>query len=151
MSTTDATDAGLLRRLASIIYDWLLVLALLFLATLPFIAAYGGEPVPADNLLYRAVLAIVVWLFFTIFWSQYGRTLGMQSWGMRIETVNGDRPGFWRTNLRFVGAVVSLLPFGAGFWWQVIDPQNRSWHDRLSGTRLIFYGKVSGKKVNAPD
>ena len=151
MNMPDATDAGFLRRLAAMIYDSLLVLALLFLATLPFIAAYGGEPVPADNLAYRAVLAGVIWLFFTVFWSQYGRTLGMQSWGMRIETTAGGKPGFLRASLRFGCAIVSLLPFGAGYWWQVIDPQNLTWHDRLSGTRLLFYGKKRNKVVNARD
>ena len=38
-------NTGLLRRLAAIIYDTLLVCALLFLATIPFIALRGGEPV----------------------------------------------------------------------------------------------------------
>ena len=50
-------NAPFLRRLGAMIYDGLLVLALLFLATLPFIAVRGGEPVePGENLLYRLVL-----------------------------------------------------------------------------------------------
>ena len=47
------------------LYDSLLVLALLFLATIPFIAIRGGEPVEiGDNLAYRAVLVAVVFVFF---------------------------------------------------------------------------------------
>ena len=38
-------NTGLLRRLAAIAYDSLLVIALLALATVPFIAVRGGEPV----------------------------------------------------------------------------------------------------------
>jgi uncharacterized RDD family membrane protein YckC len=142
-------NAGVLRRLGAMLYDSLLVLALLFLTTLPFVAAYGGEPVPDDNLLYRLVLAIVIWLFFTIFWSAYGRTLGMQSWGLRIETTDGNRPGFGTASLRFLAAILSLLPLAAGFWWQLIDRESLSWHDRLSGTRLIFYGKNQSGLANS--
>lgn len=123
------------------IYDSLLLLALLFLATLPFVAVYGGEPVPPDNFIYPIVLGSIIWLFFAGFWSIYGRTLGMQSWGLRVETMAGERPTFGRASLRFFVAIVSLLPFGAGFWWQLIDREGLAWHDRLSGTRLRFYGK----------
>ena len=50
---------GLPRRLAAMLYDALLVAALLFLATIPFIAARGGErrnpPVPdRDRVKLRA-------------------------------------------------------------------------------------------------
>ena len=37
-------DAPLFRRIAAMLYDGLLILALLFLTTLPFIALRGGEP-----------------------------------------------------------------------------------------------------------
>jgi uncharacterized RDD family membrane protein YckC len=137
------SNAGFLRRLGAMLYDSLLVLALLFLATLPFVAAYGGEPVPADNVAYALLLAIIVWLFFAVFWSAYGRTLGMQSWGLRIETADGGRPDFAQATLRFFSAILSLLPAGAGFWWQLFDQEGLSWHDRLSGTRLRFYGKTA--------
>ena len=38
-------NTGLLRRLAAILYDSLLLLALWFLATVPFIAIEGGESI----------------------------------------------------------------------------------------------------------
>jgi len=136
-------NASLLRRLGAILYDSLLVLALLFLGTLPFVAVEGGEPVPSGNHWYQLVLFVIAWLFFAGFWSWYGRTLGMQSWGLRIETIDGKRPGIVRASVRFVAAIVSLLPAGLGFWWQLIDREHLSWHDRLSGTRLRFYGKQS--------
>ena len=39
------TNAGLLRRMGAIFYDSMLLLALMFFATLPFVAVRGGEPV----------------------------------------------------------------------------------------------------------
>lgn len=133
-------NTTLLRRVAAILYDVLLVAALLFLATLPFIAIRGGEPVESgDNLLYRIVLAAVVFVFFVGFWSRSGRTLGMQSWGLQLETTAGEIPSVATACLRFFAAVVSLLPLGLGFLWQLWDPEQLTWHDKISSTRIVYY------------
>ena len=133
-------NTGLLRRLAAMLYDALLVIALLFMATLPFIAARAGEPVETgDNLLYRTVLIAVVFAFFVGFWSRSGRTLGMQSWGLQLETMDGQLPSATAATLRFFAAIVSLLPLGLGFLWQLIDRDRLAWHDRISKTRLVYY------------
>jgi len=135
-------NASLLRRLGAIVYDTLLVLALLFLTTIPFIAARGGEPVETDNnLLYQACIALVVFLFFTVFWSRSGRTLGMQSWGLRVETPDGEIPTFAQASLRFFAGILSWAVVGLGFLWQLWDSEQLTWHDRLSGTRLRYYPK----------
>ena len=104
-------NTHLVRRVAAMLYDGLLVLALLFLATLPFIALRGGEPVEAnENLLYRLVLCLIVYGFFVGFWTRSGRTLGMQSWGLRIELEDGSKPDFGAANLRFMTAILSWRP-----------------------------------------
>ncbi len=135
-------NCSLQRRFAAILYDALLVLALLFLITYPFIAARGGEPVEtSDNIVYQLTLAVVLFLFFTVFWSRSGRTLGMQSWGLRLETPDGKVPTFSAATVRFFAAMLSWLPFGLGFVWQLWDKDKLAWHDRLSGTRLVHYPK----------
>lgn len=132
--------AGLLRRIAAMLYDWLLVIALLFMATLPFIAVRGGEPVETgENRLYQVVLVAVVYAFFVGFWSYSGRTLGMQSWGLQLETRDGQVPSAAVASLRFFAAIISLLPLGLGFLWQMVDSEQLTWHDRLSKTRLVYY------------
>jgi uncharacterized RDD family membrane protein YckC len=135
-------NAGLMRRFAAITYDMLLVAALLFIATIPFIALRGGEPVEVgDNTLYRVVLIIVVYGFFIGFWTRSGRTLGMQSWGLQLETGSGEIPSFAAASLRFFAAIVSWAPAGLGFLWSLWDKHNLAWHDRISGTRLVYYPK----------
>ena len=136
-------NSGLPRRLGAILYDTLLVLALMFLVTIPFIAVRGGEPVEAgDNRLYQLCLVLVAFVFFTGFWSYSGRTLGMQSWGLRVETPAGDIPTFKTASIRFAAAILSWLPLGLGFFWQLWDKDQLTWHDRLSGTRLVHYAKT---------
>jgi uncharacterized RDD family membrane protein YckC len=135
------TNAGLSRRFGAILYDGLLVVALMFLGTLPFVAAAGGQPVEPGNLGYRLTMLLICFAFFVGFWSGYGRTLGMQSWRLRIETFDGRKPGIGAASLRFFAAILSWLPVGLGFWWQLLDRDRLAWHDRISGTRLRFYPK----------
>lgn len=133
------------------LYDGLLVLALLMLVTVPFVAVRGGEPVEPGNLAYRLVMLATAWLFFAGFWSRSGRTLGMQSWRLRLEAVSGERPGFASASIRFFAAILSALPFGLGFWWQIWDREGLSWHDRLSGTRLRYHPKNEQPKGSKRD
>jgi len=135
-------NTGLIRRLAAMIYDALLIAALLFLATIPFIAARGGEPVEiGDNVLYRFVLAGVIYVFFVGFWTRAGRTLGMQSWGLQLQTQDERVPSIAIASLRFFAALLSWAPCGLGFLWQLWDKDKLTWHDRISGTRLVYYPK----------
>jgi uncharacterized RDD family membrane protein YckC len=140
-------NSGLRRRLAAMFYDTLLVAALLFMASIPFIAMRGGEAVEAgDSLWYRVILAVVIYLFFVGFWSIPGRTLGMQSWGLQLETRDGKIPSAAAASLRFFAALLSLLPLGLGFLWQIWDRENLTWHDRISKTRLVYYPRKKASK-----
>ncbi len=135
-------NTGLLRRIGAMMYDTLLVVAVLWLATIPFIAFRGGEAVEiGENLLYRIVLVLAIYGFFVGFWVRSGRTLGMQSWRLQLETRDGEKPGLAACSIRFFAALLSWAPAGLGFWWQLWDKERLTWHDRLSGTRIVYYPK----------
>lgn len=136
-------SAPLARRLMAILYDSLLVLALFFAGTVPFVVMRGGDPVDSGDLPYRLTLVTIAWAFFTGFWSLSGRTLGMQSWRLFIVDQNGSRPRLTASTIRFFAAILSWLPLGLGYWWQIWDKDKLSWHDRLSRTRLLYNEKTS--------
>ena len=124
------------------LYDGLLILALLFLATLPFIAVRGGEPVDTSgNHLYQLVLCMVIYGFFVGFWTRSGRTLGMQSWRLQLERSDGGKVGIKTATIRFFAALISWLPAGLGFLWSLWDKDRLTWHDRISGTRIVYHPK----------
>jgi len=134
--------ASLWRRFGAILYDSLLVVALLFLTTIPFIAVRSGEPVASSgNFVYQITLALVIYGFFVGFWSRSGCTLGMQSWGLRVETREAQAPSLKQATVRFFAAILSWLPLGLGFLWAIWDKDSLTWHDRISGTRLMHYPK----------
>ena len=136
-------NATLIRRIAAMLYDGLLILALLFMSTIPFIATKGGEPVePSENLIYQSVLAIVIYGFFVGFWSRGGRTLGMQSWRLQLETTDGERASLGAATIRFFAALLSWAPVGLGFIWSLWDKDGLAWHDRISKTHLVYYPKT---------
>ena len=137
--------ASLRRRFAAMLYDSLLILALLFLATVPFIALREGEAVESSAA-YNLSLVLVVYLFFLGFWSTRGRTLGMQSWGLQLEDANGRVPNPWQASVRFAVSLVSLALLGLGFFWQLVDKDKMTWHDRASGTRLMHYPRPKKPK-----
>lgn len=133
--------SGLLRRFGAMLYDSLLVVALLFLATIPFVAVSGGEAVRPEMFSYQLVLIAVVYCFLVGFWCRRGSTLGMLAWGLRIETDDGSLPSIRQGSIRFVVAPVSLLLGGLGYLWQLWDKDQQTWHDKLSNTHLMYYPK----------
>ena len=132
------------------LYDGLLLLAVLMVATALFLPLTGGEAIdprtnPLLEFVYRAVLVLLVVGFFGLFWTRRGQTLGMASWRLRVEREDGSLLG-WGDTLRRLGwSLLSLLPLGLGYLWIVFDPLRRAWHDRLSGTRVVVLPKRTAR------
>jgi uncharacterized RDD family membrane protein YckC len=128
------------------LYDGLLLLALLMVATALFLPLTGGEALnaqghPVLELVYQAVLVLLILGFFGLFWTRRGQTLGMASWRLRIERDDGRLLTWGDTTRRLAWALLSLLPLGLGFVWILFDPERRAWHDRLSRTRVVVLPK----------
>jgi len=133
-------NTGLLRRLAAIVYDALLNLAVWIIAALVFVAFNKGEAIETyQNLPLQVSLATISFAYFVGYWTRVGRTLGMQSWGLQLETSGGQPPSLTSATVRFFAALLSWVPLGLGFIWQLWDKDKLTWHDRISGTRLVHY------------
>jgi uncharacterized RDD family membrane protein YckC len=50
---------------------------------------------------------------------------------------SGHRLGWLLLVTRSLLALVSLACFGAGYYWILVDPLHRTWHDRLVGTVVV--------------
>jgi uncharacterized RDD family membrane protein YckC len=145
----DFPPAGLGVRLAALLYDSLLCLALLMvttgLYTLARLAIIGDArlrvlsesgALDGDPWL-RLVLLGVLFGFFALFWTRGGQTLGMQVWRVRVENQGGGALSLGQAAVRFVVAIFSWGCLGLGFVWALRDGQRRGWHDLCSGSRLV--------------
>jgi uncharacterized RDD family membrane protein YckC len=135
---TDAQTPGLIRRLAAILYDLLLLIALLFVAT-AIITLPLGYPSGAMLLVFQFfIFEIIPLIFFAGFWIRGGQTLGMRAWRLKLVRMDGGNINWLDALKRHLAALFSILVFGVGFIWVLVDPQKLAWHDRLSKTRLIL-------------
>lgn len=131
-----AARPGLLRRLAALVYDALLLFAVLFAATVPAVIVTGGEAVGPNHPAFTAYLLAVSYLYFGWCWTRSGQTLGMRAWRMRVRTREGEPLGWGRSLVRFTAAIVSIGAAGIGLLWVAFDRERLSLHDRLSATAL---------------
>lgn len=151
--------AGLVRRLAAMFYDSLLCIALMMVVTLLYQQVllrllYGSEQLQqlADagrldiDPLLSTLLLFSLFGFFAKFWTHSGQTLGMQVWGIRIQNADGTAIDLWQALPRFLIALVSLLCLGMGYWWMLLDKQNRTWHDMYSESQAVQLPKNIHKK-----
>jgi uncharacterized RDD family membrane protein YckC len=128
--------ASLARRLAACVYDALLVVALMFIATFPFLAFFGDATHGWRRHLLQAWVLFVVGAYFVWFWTRGGQTLPMKTWHIRLERLDGSPVNPARAIHRYVLALLGTAALGLGFLWALVDRDRQFLHDRLSGTRI---------------
>ena len=129
--------AGLVRRLAALIYDWLLLSGLLFTATLLLILLRGGAAIAPSSWWFDVILVLISFMFFGWFWTHGGQTLGMRAWKIRVERQDGNALDWPDALRRYLAAWLLLLPPGLGFVWGWLNKDRLCWHDQLSATRVV--------------
>lgn len=138
-SSITLSPAPLWRRLAAMLYDGLIVLALMMLATAVALPLNNGEAFASGNIWLQLYLGAVVLSFFLLFWRLGGQTLGMRAWKIKLlDLTSGSAPSMLQLILRGLVALPCLLLGGIGLWWMLADPQRLAIHDRLSKTRLVL-------------
>jgi len=114
--------AGLLRRLAALFYDLLLVIALAFVATFAMLPLTHGEAILASTQgalahAYHAVWLLVVFAYFGWCWTRSGQTLGMRAWRIALRDTGERRLGWPGAVARFLlGAGIAFLAV-LGAWY----------------------------------
>lgn len=157
-STTDAAKvpgnpgrllvelAGLRRRIASLVYESLLlagILALTFLVP-NLILGVVWSVTPPGWLMWIHVF-VVLGAYFVWYWTRHGQTLAMQTWRLKLVTVEGGKPPAALTGwLRYLLAWPSVLLLGLGLLWALVDRDRQFLHDRLAGTRVVLLPDPKG-------
>lgn len=76
--------------------------------------------------------------YFVFLEGHYGRSLGKLAVGLRVVRSEDNSPiGYGEAIRRHLTRMISVLPFLLGYLWMVLDRERRTWHDRLSDTKVV--------------
>jgi uncharacterized RDD family membrane protein YckC len=157
--------AGLARRLAALLYEALLVTAILLVvgfATLPLVSPrLPGDALVVPSLPARVasfcILFAILAAYFTWSWSAGRRTLAQKSWRLFLVARDG-RPLAVRTALArylagWIGPALAVVAYlalqsrgwgahaawlvGLNFVFALIDRERQFLHDRIAGTLVL--------------
>ena len=137
MSGQAPRAASLARRLAAAVYDALLVVALMFIATFPFLAFLGDSTHGWRRHVLQAWIVFVIGAYFVWFWTRGGQTLPMKTWRVKLVKRDGAAVETRTAAVRYVVAMFGALLLGLGFFWALFDREGQFLHDRIAGTRII--------------
>lgn len=132
-----AISAGLGRRLLALIYEGLLLAALLFLSSLPFVMIAHEADRAVARPLFQLYLLAVAASYFVWQWRSSGQTLAMKTWHLRLVTRECARLTPRHAAIRFLFAVPGALLLGVGFLWALVDSEELFLHDRVAGTKIV--------------
>lgn len=134
---------NLLRRFAAIVYDLLLLISVLFIATALILPFNAGQAFNPQHWFYPFYLATISFVFYGWFWTHGGQTLGLRAWKLHVLTFDRQTITWLQAFWRFSGAIISWGAFGLGFFWSLIDQNHRCWHDSFSKTAVFYRPKIT--------
>ncbi len=164
MKESELPRAGFFRRLAAMVYDALIAVAIGLLAALvitgiltgllenDILSKQGFEHVSdliQSSFFYSLVIQIWVisWVsgFFLYFWKNGGQTLGMRAWKLRLFSTEGSKKiGYGTLLLRLIFSLGGL-----GTFLVLIDIKHKqSLQDRVAGTQMLVLTKEQNHHRN---
>lgn len=156
----DAPRAGLIRRLAAMLYDWLILAALWMLAMavaliavallnatgLISLAAYTDHAdfIARHKIWFQLYSAGCFIWFYLYFWVKGGQTIGMRAWRMLLVQQNGQPLTLKQATLRLLTAL-----FGLGNLWLWLRwGKGLALQDQLTGSKVIILTKEQSQQLN---
>ncbi|MEP0174507.1 MAG: RDD family protein [Paraglaciecola sp.] len=154
--TKQTLRAGFFRRLAAMIYDLLVAVAIGMCAGLIMLICFlvlfesniinkGGHEHFMDlmqasvvyPMILQAWVAFWVVIFFLWFWRNGGQTIGMRAWRLRLFSTNDKPFGYGRALLRLICSLGGL-----GTLLVLVDVKSKlSLQDRLTNTEILVLSK----------
>ena len=142
------------RRLASLLYESILLFAVAFISAYLFLAlTQSRHPIASPmRQIFQLYMFFVIGTYFVWCWCHGGQTLPMKTWKMRVVGLDGTQLRLGRAWGRYTLAWLGMLPALALYvwdfkWgllllslplaWPLIDRDRQFLHDRLARTRIV--------------
>lgn len=167
-----SAPAPLLRRLASFLYEGVLLFGVVVVAGLVYATVTDQRHALIGQRGLQAWLFVVLGVYFVGFWVRQGQTLAMRTWHIRLVKADGGALTPLRAGVRYLLCWLWFLPalallHGAGLkgGWQFsgvliagvltyaalarLHPQRQFLHDVIAGTRLVDARPAAAAADNA--
>lgn len=128
---SSAKAPSLVKLGACLIYEALTIIALCFVSALMFIWLVGDATQGTKHYLFQLFLWLFVGTYYIRCWLKTGQTLAMQAWHLKLVSHAGCSLSLAIAISRYMMATLSLILFGFGFLWAIIDRDRLFLHDRL--------------------
>ncbi len=138
--------SGILKRIASMFYDLLIVCSILMLYTSLLVLLNSGLPIDSGCLAYSASLLMVTFMYFFMSWQRLGQTLGMRAWKIKIMDSSFSLPTRKMCAIRFITSIPSIGMFAIGIIWSYLPGKENTLHDDLSKTYIYELNDVDLNK-----
>jgi uncharacterized RDD family membrane protein YckC len=131
---------GFWMRLVAMLIDTLIIVVLAVLVFLAFAGGNLSAPQPGQgsgwmNIVFNILVAVAVILF----WRYRGATPGKMAISARIvDASTGGPPSTGQLIGRYFAYLLSTIPLFLGFLWVAFDRRKQGWHDKLSGTLVVY-------------
>jgi uncharacterized RDD family membrane protein YckC len=148
----DSHYGGFWRRLSAFSIDKLILATIGFVMFILGSVAFGLGISPSDlaeepenffalgmqvMVIYQAITIFLDMAYFTYFHGTTGQTPGKRLMGLRVVQDTGEALTLGVAFLRWVGYIISFVPFCMGFLWAGADRRKQGWHDKIAGTVVI--------------
>lgn len=156
------------------VYEGIVLFGVLFAAEMVFALATQQVTGDAKHTFQNLFLFVVLAVYFTYFWGHGGQTLPMQTWRIRVTTLDRQPIRLRQAALRYcaawmwflpalaishflaiqsIGQIFALVAAGMAAWalTSKFDPNGQFLHDRLAGTCLISVPKKTKSGVSGDD
>lgn len=148
MGPSDLPVAGLGRRFFAGLADSLVLALGAGLFALIFCQAGGRiSPEPLNVAVIALMAGFFMLVYFGLFTAVSSATPGLLWMGLEVRTLDGTVPtgreSFWRA----FGYAVSTAALLLGFVWALVDSDNLTWHDLMSGT-FVTVSESHGRRTN---
>ena len=129
---------GVFKLIACLVYEGLTVIALGFVCVGLFLWVAGDATHGVKRFLLQLFLWFAVGAYFTRCWLKTGQTLAMQAWRLKIVNQRAELLTLNAAVARYLLASASLVLFGLGFLWALVDSDKLFLHDRLLKNKIII-------------
>lgn len=111
--------------------------AILFASAFVFLWLLGEATHGLKRYFFQFYLWATLGVYFIWCWHKNGQTLAMKTWRLKLLNQHAQLLSLQMAAVRYVLATLSLIFFGFGFMWAVLDKDHLYWHDRYLKNKLV--------------